>query len=165
MVISTGLDLPHGISQSPIWKPGHVRSWHLMTLTLHTRWTLSGFCLHSHRNEVLGAHVYQSWWGSSCSPVSGLTSTAALTNCLWIVWSSASPPSTLFLSLSPDKCSSAAFPRHGRPYLLLLTIQRGVLASCSSSQDEHDNVLAIEPLSQTHSVIGNEQTVEVTSSV
>lgn len=87
MVISMGLDLPHGIPHSPIWGPGHVQSCHLMTLTLHTRWTLSSFCLHSHRNEVLGAHVYQSWWGSSCSPVFGLTSTAVLTNCLWIAWS------------------------------------------------------------------------------
>lgn len=129
MVISMGLDLPHGIPHSPIWGPGHVQSCHLMTLTLHTRWTLSSFCLHSHRNEVLGAHVYQSWWGSSCSPVFGLTSTAVLTNCLWIAWSTTP---LLFLSLSVDKCSSAAFPRHGRPYLLLLAIQAGFWASCSS---------------------------------
>ncbi|GAA6107418.1 uncharacterized [Tachysurus ichikawai] len=48
-----------------------------------------------------------------------------------------------FLSLSVDKCSSAAFPRHGRPYLLLLTIQAGFWASCSSSDRSlmsHDGI-------------------------
>lgn len=140
MVISTGLDLPHGISQSPIWEPGHIQSWHLMTLTLHTRWTLSGFCLHSHRNEVLGAHVYQSWWGSSCSPVFGLTSTAALTNCLWIVWSSASPPfHPLFVTVSWQMfhCSFSqtwptlpSAPRHSEGGSGLMFL----------SQDEHGNL-------------------------
>ena len=39
----------------PIWGPEHVQCYHLMTVALHTQWTLSRFCLHSHRNEVLGA--------------------------------------------------------------------------------------------------------------
>lgn len=127
MVISMGLDLPHGIPQSPIWGPGHVQSCHLMMLTLHTRWTLLGFCLHSHRNEVLGAHVYQSWWGSSCSPVFGLTSTAVLTNCLWIAWSNPLPfchclltnvPMQLFPDMAdPTFCSSPFMQGFGLMFL------------------------------------------------
>lgn len=130
MVISMGLDLPHGIPHSPIWGPGHVQSCHLMTLTLHTRWTLLSFCLHSHRNEVLGGprlsimvglQLFASLWPDFNSRAYKLSLNSMQLN----------PPP--FLSLSVDKCSSAVFPRHGRPYLLLHTIQAGFWASCSFS--------------------------------
>lgn len=68
------------------------------------------------------AHIYQSRQGSSCSWVFGLASTACLTNCLWIAPSKA--PSTPLLSLSPDKCSSAASTRHMPPSYLLLSAIR-----------------------------------------
>lgn len=102
-----------------------------MTLTLHTRWTLSSFCLHSHRNEVLGAHVYQSWWGSSCSPVFGLTSTAVLTNCLWIAWSTTpllfchslltNVPLLLFPDMADPTFCSSLFRQDFGPHVLPVT--------------------------------------------
>lgn len=63
-----------------------VRRRHLMTAILNTRRVLSRFCLHSHRDEVLGGPRWSiTSEGSSCSPVFGPGSgSRALTNCLWM---------------------------------------------------------------------------------
>lgn len=99
-----------------------VRRRHLMTAILNTRRVLSRFCLHSHRDEVLGGPRWSiTSEGSSCSPVFGPgSSSRALTNCLWMASGEKKGPFKPPLSLSADKCSSAASPRHMPPFHLLL---------------------------------------------
>lgn len=89
---------------------------------------LSRFCLHSYQNEVLG--------GPHLSITAGLQLFASL----WPGFSSQAyklslnsveqGPFNPLLSLSPDKCSSAASPRHMPPsYLLLSSIRWPALHS------------------------------------
>lgn len=89
---------------------------------------LSRFCLHSYQNEVLG--------GPHLSITAGLQLFASL----WPGFNSRAyklslnsveqGPFNPLLSLSPDKCSSAASPRHMPPsYLLLRAIRWPALHS------------------------------------
>lgn len=83
---------------------------------------LSRFCLHSYQNEVLG--------GPHLSITAGLQLFASL----WPGFNSRAyklslnsveqGPFNPLLSLSPDKCSSAASPRHMPPSYLLLSAIR-----------------------------------------
>lgn len=95
---------------------------HLMTVILNTHTTLSRFCLHSYQNEVLG--------GPHLSITAGLQLFASL----WPGFNSQpyklslnsveQGPFNPLLSASPDKCSSAASPRHMPPSHLLLAAIR-----------------------------------------
>lgn len=89
---------------------------------------LSRFCLHSYQNEVLGG------------PHLSITAGLQLFTSLWPGFNSRAyklslnsveqGPFNPLLSLSPDKCSSAASPRHMPPsYLLLCAIRWPALHS------------------------------------
>lgn len=75
------------------------------------------------------AHIYQSRQGSSCSQVFGLTSTARLTNCLWIVASKA-PSIPPFVTASWQMLLGCLSPdTHPLFYLLLSAIRWPALHS------------------------------------
>lgn len=93
-----------------------------MTVILNTHRMLSRFCLHSYQNEVLGG------------PHLSITAGLQLFVSLWPGFNSRAyklslnsveqGPFNPLLSLSPDKCSSAASPRHMPPSYLLLSAIR-----------------------------------------
>lgn len=128
MLISGGYWPPFRLCVSPAEDRAFVHCRHLMTVILNTHRMLSRFCLHSYQNEVLG--------GPHLSITAGLQLFASL----WPGFSSQAyklslnsveqGPFNPLLSLSPDKCSSAASPRHMPPsYLLLSSIRWPVLHS------------------------------------
>lgn len=136
MLISRGYWPPFWLCVSPAEDRAFVHCRHLMTVILNTHRMLSRFCLHSYQNEVLG--------GPHLSITAGLQLFASL----WPGFSSRAyklslnsveqGPFNPLLSLSPDKCSSAASPRHMPPsYLLLSSIRWPAL---------HSHMVHCEPL-------------------
>lgn len=128
MLITRGCWPPFWRCVSPAEDRAFVHCRHLMTVILNTHRMLSRFCLHSYRNEVLG--------GPHLSITAGLQLFASL----WPGFNSRAyklslngveqGPFNPLLSLSPDKCSSAASPRHMPPsYLLLRAIRWPALHS------------------------------------
>lgn len=105
-----------------------------MTVILNTHKTLSRFCLHSYQNEVLGG------------PRLSITARLQLFASLWPGFNSQpyklslnsveQGPFNPLLSASPDKCSSAASPRHMPPSHLLLTAIRWPALNSQMAQYE-----------------------------
>lgn len=122
MLITRGYWPPFWLCVSPAEDRAFVHCRHLMTVILNTHRMLSRFCLHSYQNEVLG--------GPHLSITAGLQLFASL----WPGFNSLAyklslnsveqGPFNPLLSLSPDKCSSAASPRHMPPSYLLLSVIR-----------------------------------------
>lgn len=122
MLITRGYWPPFWRCVSPAEDRAFVHCRHLMTVILNTHRMLSRFCLHSYQNEVLG--------GPHLSITAGLQLFASL----WPGFNSRAyklslnsveqGPFNPLLSLSPDKCSSAASPRHMPPSYLLLSAIR-----------------------------------------
>lgn len=111
---------------------------------------LSRFCLHSYQNEVLGG------------PHLSITAGLQLFVSLWPGFNSRAyklslnsveqGPFNPLLSLSPDKCSSAASPRHMPPsYLLLSAIRWPAL----HSRMAHYELLYLYSCPASHSVISH----------
>lgn len=126
MLITTGYWPPFWHCVSPAEDRAFVHCRHLMTVILNTHRMLSRFCLHSYHNEVLG--------GPHLSVAAGLQLFAGL----WPGFNSQAyklslnsveqGPFNPLLSPSPDKCCSAASPRHMPPsYLLLAALSDGLL--------------------------------------
>lgn len=122
MLITRGYWPPFWRCVSPAEDGAFVHCHHLMTVILNTHRMLSRFCLHSYQNEVLGG------------PHLSITAGLQLFTSLWPGFNSRAyklslnsveqGPFNPLLSLSPDKCSSAASPRHMPPSYLLLSAIR-----------------------------------------
>lgn len=122
MLISRGYWPSFWHCASPAEDRAFAHCRHLMTLILNTHRTLSRFCLHSYQNEVLGG------------PHLSITAGLQLFTTLWPGFNSQpyklslnsveQGPFNPLLSPSPDKCSSAASPRHMPPSHLLLAAIR-----------------------------------------
>lgn len=134
MLITRGCWPPFWRCVSPAEDRALVHCCHLMTVILNTHRMLSRFCLHSYQNEVLG--------GPHLSITAGLQLFASL----WPGFNSRAyklslnsveqGPFNPLLSLSLDKCSSAASPRHMPPsYLLLSAIRWPALHSHMAHYD------------------------------
>lgn len=140
MLITRGCWPPFWRCVSPAEDRAFVHCRHLMTVILNTHRMLSCFCLHSYQNEVLG--------GPHLSITAGLQLFASL----WPGFNSRAyklslnsveqGPFNPLLSLSPDKCSSAASPRHMPPsYLLLRAIRWPALHSRMALTPQHQRGL------------------------
>lgn len=123
MLITRGYWPPFWRCVSPAEERAFVHCRHLMTVILNTHRMLSRFCLHSYQNEVLGGprlsitaglQLFASLWP-------GFNSRAYKLSLNSVEQGPFNPP---LLSLSPDKCSSAASPRHMPPSYLLLSAIR-----------------------------------------
>lgn len=141
-----------------------VRRRHLMTATLNTRRVLSRFCLHSHRDEVLGGPRWSiTSEGSSCSPVFGPGfSSRALTNCLWIASGRKKAPSSPLCHCLltnaprlplPDTCLPSTFcsaPSDGLLCILAWLTMSCFISTAAGSPASHRLVRPFTPVTCIH---------------